>query len=245
MAGYILFLEFVAFRAIDHPEITENIFYEHTKRLMEYNVTGLTNCDAWLTNPFVYCIFAFDEDRNKILGAIRIHIADLVYRMPMEYALRQFNINIQYLIKNLMQNKIVGESCGLWCANEPLVKGTNLSLKLIIFQIALCAHLNVFHFFAFPPNHTLNKFYKMGFTKHELFLDYFNYPDQKYQSRVMHIMPSNLEYADNEVRHQIIAIRENPNYVERLEFGEESVIIKYQSTLLKPQYVQPLLGKCG
>jgi len=238
-------IKIVAFRAIDYPEITENIFYEHTRRLMEFNVTGLINSDVWLTNPFVYCLAAIDEDRNKILGAIRIHIADLVYRMPMENVLRQFNINIQYLLKNLMQNTIVAESCGLWCVNEPLVKRANLSLKLIIFHLALCTQLNVFHFFAFPPNHTLDKFYKMGFTKHELFLDYFNYPNQNYQSRVMHIMPSNLELTDTDIRHQILAIRENPDYIERLEFGEESVIIKYQSTLLKPQYLQPLLAKCG
>ncbi len=234
-----------AFRAIDYPEITENIFYEHTKRLMEYNVTGLTNSDAWLTNPFVYCLSAIDEDRNKILGAIRIHIADLVYRMPMEYALRQFNINIQYLIKNLMQNTIVGESCGLWCTNENIVKRTNLSLKLIIFQIALCTHLNVFHFFAFASNHTINKFCKTGFTKHELFLDYFNYPNEKYQSRVLHMIPSNLEHTNEEVKHQIFMILENPNYVETLEFEDESVIIKYQLTLSKPQYSDALLSKCG
>ena len=238
-------IKIVAFRAIDYPEITENIFYEHTRRLMEFNVTGLINSDVWLTNPFVYCLAAIDEDRNKILGAIRIHIADLVYRMPMENVLRQFNINIQYLLKNLMQNTIVAESCGLWCVNEPLVKSANLSLKLIISHLALCTHLNVFHFFAFPPNHTLDKFYKLGFTKHELFFDYFNYPNQNYQSRVMHIMPSNLELTDTDIRHQILAIRENPDYIERLEFGEESVIIKYQSTLLKPQYLQPLLAKCG
>lgn len=238
-------IKIVALRAIDHPEITEKIFYEHTRRLMEYNVTGLINSDAWLTNPFVYCIFAIDEERNKILGAVRIHIADPVYRMPIEYALRQFNINIQYLIKNLMQNTIVAESCGLWCVNEPLVKRINLSLKLIIFHLALCAHLNVLHFFAFPPNHTLNKFYKMGFTKHELFLDYFNYPNQSYQSHVMHIMPSNLEHTGHEIQRQILAIRENPDYVERLQLGEESVIIKYQSTLLKPQYLQPVFSKCG
>jgi hypothetical protein len=108
-------IKIVAFRAIDLPEITENIFYEHTKRLMEFNVTGLINSDVWLTNPFVYCLAAIDEDRNKILGAIRIHIADFVYRMPMENVLRQFNINIQYLLKNLMQNTIVAESavCGV------------------------------------------------------------------------------------------------------------------------------------
>jgi hypothetical protein len=235
-----------AFRAIDYPEISHTISCEHNKRLLEFKINGLTSSsDTWLSNPSVYCICAIDEDRNKILGAIRIQIADLIYRMPIEYALRRFNINIQYLIKNLMQNRIVGESCGLWCANENIVKRTNLSLKLIIFQIALCTHLNVFHFFAFTPNHTINKFYETGFTKHELFLDYFNYPNEKYQSRVLHMIPSNLEHTNEEVKNQIFMILGNPNYVETLEFEGESVIIKYQLTLLRPQYSHALLSKCG
>ncbi|MEP7141806.1 MAG: hypothetical protein ABI707_02990 [Ferruginibacter sp.] len=220
-------IKLIAFKAVDNLEIAQHIYDEHKKRLAEFNITTITSsCASWLTNPSVYCIYAIDEDRNKILGAIRIHLADPFNCLPIEDALSQFNVNLRPGINKLMQNGMVAESCGLWCTGENIVKKINLSTKLFSFETAICRYLNVQYCFGFGPSHNLDICFKTGFRKHEQFPYPFSYPNEKYQSWVLYKNPISLKDDKEDAKLRILI--NDPHLVYRSEVDNNSIIIKYE-----------------
>ncbi len=220
-------IKLLGFRAVEYPQLARRVFNEHNKRLAEFNIRAITSSqDTWLTNPSVYCICAIDEFRKKIIGAIRIQIADSINRLPLEDALNQFGVNLRHKINDLQQDGTVAESCGLWCSGEPLVKQLNLSSKLLSFETAMCKYLNVVYCFGFGPNHNLNIFFKAGFRKHQQFPNPFTYPNEKYQSWVLYKTPLDLRENDEETKLKILV--NDPHLVYRSEFENDTVLIKYE-----------------
>lgn len=217
----------VGFKAIDHPQLAENVHHEHTKRLAEFNITALTSAkNSWLTNPLVYCICTIDEERNKILGSIRIQITDSIHRLPFEEALDQFDVNIFSKINDLERDGKVAESCGLWCSREPIAQKINLSSRLLCFETMVCKYLNIPHCFALVPNHTLNMCFKAGFKKDTQFSHSFSYPDEEYQSWILYKTPLNMKEGDEEIKLRILI--NDPHLVHKEEFENHTVIIKYE-----------------
>jgi hypothetical protein len=220
-------IKLTAFRAIDYPQMAESICNKHTRRLSEFNIIALCNLEnSWLTNPSVYCICAIDEERYKILGAIRIQLSDSINRLPMEIALNQFDINIRGKINNLNRDGTVAESCGLWCSEEPVAKKINLSSKILSFETMVCRYLNIQHCIAFVPNHSLNICLKASFKKDMQFADPFPYPDEKYQSWILYKTPLALKESNDDMKIRILI--NDSHLVYRSELENDIIIIKYE-----------------
>src|SRR5829696_1933437 len=220
-------LKFTGFRAVNDPDLAKRIHDEHRRRLAEFNISALTSSTcAWLTNPNVYCICTIDEDRDEILGSIRIHFADRMCSLPVEDALMQFGEDIRPIINYLIQKGLVVESCGLWCSGKTLAKRIGLSAKLLAFETAVCKNLNVAYCFGLVPNHNLALTQKAGFKKHEWFQSPFLYPSDKYQSWLVYKKPLDLKESMEEAKLKILI--NDPHLVYRSTIENETIIIKYE-----------------
>ncbi len=200
-----------AFRAIDRPELCELFLKGHVTVLSDYGITNVTtNNRRWLSMPNVYVVVAMSEDRSRILGGVRIHMADGKEKLPLENAIGKMDPKVYNIIRKHIDTG-TGELCGLWNSKE--VSGYGISLILIRAGISMVNQIHLASLFTICADYTMPMVKRVGFTVENSIGDNgdFIYPNENYIARVLkRINAVTLEQAEEIDRTRIFNLRDNP-----------------------------------
>jgi hypothetical protein len=204
-------IKMIAFRAIDEPELCNQYFDGHVKVLVDYGITNIsTNNDRWMRLPNVYAVVAIQEDTNKIVGGVRVHIADGLEPLPVEKAVGFMDQKVHDLI-NSYKDDGTGELCGLW--NAKSVAGHGISLLLVRAGISIVNQIKLDSLFTICGDYTLPMVHKVGFIVENSIGNNgeFLYPKENYIARVLRKMNAvTLETAEQYDKDRILDLRKNP-----------------------------------
>ncbi len=200
-----------AFKAIDYSDICEMFIFGHVKVLTDYGIQNVTtNNRKWIKMPNVYIVVAFNEDQTKLLGGVRIHIADGKERLPLENAIGKMDERIYEIIKS-HQAIGTGEICGLWNSKE--VSGRGISLLLIRAGISIVNQIKLGSLFTICADYTMPMVKRVGFTVEKSIgkNGEFVYPNENYIARVLKKLNAvTLELAEELDKDRIFNLRECP-----------------------------------
>jgi hypothetical protein len=178
-----------------------------------------------MKSPNVFVIVALSEDRSKILGGVRIHIADGHQKLPLENAIGKMDTRIYKIIDEYLQ-KGTGEICGLWNAKE--VAGIGISLILIRAGISVVNQIKLESLFTICADYTMPMVKKVGFTVEDTIgkNGEFIYPNENYIARVLKkINAVTLDNAEEYDKNRMFSLRNEPIQIfkERGPKGEVEV----------------------
>lgn len=228
-------LIFKAFRAINDPVTCSQYKEGHISVLRDYGITNVTtNSDDWMQNPNMYCVIAFSEDENEIVGGIRVQISDESNLLPVEKAIGRMDSRIHDIVKNFRINGGVGELCALWNAKK--IAGLGISVLLTRAGISIANQLDMKTMVGICADYTLKMFQKVGFViDHSLGVNgEFAYPNETYVARVLGIMNAEtLDTADDFDKTRMNSLRLNPVQV-AVEMGtRQKLTVKYELMIEK------------
>lgn len=220
------------FSPIDLPELAQDVFDAHLKRLRELDVVISSASNSWLYSPESICICAIDEPTNLILGAVRLQKYNKDKCLPMQDAISPFDSSINIYIDDLSQNGTVAEGCGLWC-----IKGTSvtreiqLPQKLYALSIAISKYLKIQYCVAIIPKYTMKAAINAGYQKCPSFPSPFAYPTNRFETYVIESNTAECKSPDSDVLNYMLKIHENPNFTEDLEAEGTTYCIKHEYCL--------------
>jgi hypothetical protein len=153
---------FNAFRAIDNPELCSQFIEGHANVLKDYGVTKVTSSNnEWKDNPFVYVVTVHEDETNKVVSGLRIHISHKDYPLPLEGAISQVDTGIYKLIESYREVG-TGEIGGLW--NSRAVSGFGIgALFLSRTSLVIAEQLDIPVLFALCAEYTLKPTLQKGF----------------------------------------------------------------------------------
>jgi len=179
--------------------------------LTDYGITNITtNNRTWMDKNNVYVVVALNEDRSKILGGVRIHIADGKQKLPLENAIGKMDPKVYNIINSYMADG-TGELCGLWNSKE--VSGFGISLILIRAGISIVNQINLASLFTICADYTMPMVKRVGFTVEDSIgkNGEFVYPNENYIARVLKKLNAvTLDRAEEPDRQRIFSLRDNP-----------------------------------
>ncbi len=227
-------LTFRSFTAVNDPETCEEYLAEHVQVLKDYGITNITtNNRDWMSLPNVHGIVAETED-GKVVGGVRVHIADGVHPLPVEAAVGYMDPRVAIVINEYAEHG-TGELCGLW--NAKSVAGMGISILLVRAGIAIVNQIELSSLFTICADYTLPMVRKVGFIVEDSLgnAGEFVYPNENYIARVLRKMNAEtLETAEAFDRDRIFDLRTNPVQT-TIETGPRGDIeIDYQ--LVIPSY---------
>ena len=200
-----------SFRAIEYPEVCELFLKGHVQVLTDYGITNITtNNRHWIEMKNVFVVVAFNEDKTKLLGGVRVHIADGKEELPLEKAIGKMDPRVHNIISNYI-DKGTGEICGLWNAKE--VAGIGISLILVRSGISIVNQINLTSLFTICADYSLPMVKKVGFTIEDSIgkNGEFVYPNENYIARVLRKMNAiTLDSADALDRKRMLSLRDEP-----------------------------------
>lgn len=210
--------DIIAFRATDQASWCKNYIEGHQKVLKDFGIENITSNVDWTKNPNMFCFVAIEKESSKMLGGIRIQVADGKNHLPVELAIGKIDPNIFEKVKYYKQNGGVGELCGLWIENS--IRKIGLSVFLIRAAIAASIQLNFQTMIGICSPYSLKMFENVGFV-----IDYdlgsagnFNYPNEKYIANVVGILNTiSLEHAALEDKLVMLKLRKELNLIYILE----------------------------
>lgn len=137
----MLKLKMRAFRAMNNIPACEEFLEGHVRVLEDYGITNIsTNNRKWMGLTSVYVITATDESTGKVVGGIRVHIADGKEPLPVEHAIGYMDDKVYKLIEQY-KDLGTGELCGLW--NAKSVAGYGVSLLLVRAGISIVNQIRI------------------------------------------------------------------------------------------------------
>ena len=216
------------FKSIDYKDLSFRVFEEHNKRLEELNISIKSSDSTWISNPNTYCIAAIEECNNRILGATRIQVYDNVHPLPIEEALRPFNIGFNEYIFNWSKNSKIAEGCGLWCIKDEIVTGIKLSLRLYCLSLPVSRIVNINNLIGLCPTHTIKTVIKAGFKYNNTYPEPFHYPSDKYKSYIVEADTFIPDHSEGDHKYYYNKIIEDPNYSEYIEIGQKEVCLQHE-----------------
>ncbi len=200
-----------SFQGIERPDICELFKQGHVKVLADYGILNITsNNNKWMEMSNVFVVVALNEDRSKLLGGVRVHIADGKEPLPLESAIGKMDERIYSIIKNHMNNG-TGEICALWNAKE--VAGLNISLLLIRAGISIVNQIKLSSLFTICADYTMPMVKRVGFTVENSIgkNGEFVYPNENYIARVLKRLNAvTLELAEVEDKNRMFSLRNEP-----------------------------------
>jgi hypothetical protein len=198
------------FRAVDEEATCIEYLKGHIKVLADYGITNITsNNSSWMKNPYVYCIVA--ECDERLVGGIRIQVAEGATPLPVEDAINYIDYRIHEKVRHYALNGGVGELCGLWVSNE--LKGLGMSRYLVRAAIASANQLNFKTLTGICAGYTLAMFRNVGFMIDTSLGDEgnFAYPTDEYIANVVGILDAiTLESANEFDKNVMISLRRIP-----------------------------------
>jgi ribosomal protein S18 acetylase RimI-like enzyme len=151
----------IGFRAVDQPNICQEYIAGHTKILTDYGIKNITsNNNAWTKNKDIYCLALMNQD-NKLLGGIRIQLANGSFPLPIEDAIGHMDDTIYSVVKQYALNGGIGELSGLWVDNS--LKGLGIGWYMVRAAIASSSQLNFKTMIGICGDVTLKMFKNVGF----------------------------------------------------------------------------------
>lgn len=209
------------FRAVDEPELCKEYLQGHISVLTDYGIENVTTNNAkWMKNPNVYCTVARDINSGKLVGGVRIQIADGINLLPVEEAIGKMDSTIYKKVDYYIKNGGIGESCGLWISKT--VKGVGLSRYLMWASVSSANQLNFATMLGICAGYTLKLFSEIGFVidKNLGNKGDFPYPNDNYIAHVIGILNAiTLETANSSDKTVMLSLRENP-IQERVEINK-------------------------
>lgn len=204
---------FNAFRAIDNPELCSQFIEGHANVLKDYGVTKVTSSNnEWKDNPFVYVVTVHEDETNKVVSGLRIHISHNDYPLPLEGAISQVDTGIYKLIESYREIG-TGEIGGLW--NSRAVSGYGIgALFLSRTSLVIAEQLNIPVLFALCAEYTLKPTLQKGFEIEERVGNNgtFFYPKLDLIATLAILKDvKNLPLAVEEERNYILELRKNLN----------------------------------
>ncbi len=204
-------LKFIAFKAIDHPDLCERYIEGHIQVLINYGITNITsNNKEWTTWDCVYCVIAEKED-GTIVGGVRVQVADGAHRLPVELAVGKMDEKIYDIVQSYYDDG-VGELCALWNAKE--VAGMGLSIMIVRAGISVLNQIACSTLVGICAEYTLKMFKKVGFVVDTSLGNQgeFIYPNENYIARVLGILNAkDLSTAEDFDRGKMLDLRQNPD----------------------------------
>ncbi len=227
-------IKFRSFTAVHDQETCENYLAEHVQVLKDYGITNITtNNRDWMSLPNVHGVVAETED-GRIVGGVRVHIADGVHPLPVEAAVGYMDPRVALVINEYAEHG-TGELCGLW--NAKSVAGMGISILLVRAGIAIVNQVRLASLFTICADYTLPMVRKVGFIVEDSLGNggEFIYPNENYIARVLRKMNAEtLETAEPFDRERIFDLRYNPTQ-RTIETGPKGEMeIDYQ--LVIPSY---------
>lgn len=218
-----------AFRAIDEPQLCAEYLAEHEKILHNFGVTSVTTVNkSWFSNPNIYCIVAQDVAMNKIIGGIRIQIADNIHPLPVEIAVGHLVTTLKEKIKKQTTLKCIAELCGLWVSLS--YTGSGLARYLNWAAIATSNQLGINSFTGICSKHIFPLFSTLGFI-HDNSIEgnvSLDYPGKGYTSNVIEITDTQtLQDALPEDRKNIFILRDQLQLTRKEIFNNFCFTITY------------------
>ncbi len=219
-----------AFRAIDDFETCQKFMYGHRAVLENIGIHKLTSSkDEWMVNPGVFVIIVESEDRTKVYGGARIHVAEGTQPLPIEEATGYLDAKIYEIVKN---NAIsgTGEICGLWNSREVAGMGIGsvfLTRACVIIARQVCLQ----SLFALCAPYTIKMAQMVGY---QIIYDLgnngtFYYPKLDLVATAMILNDVNtLSLADPTEKESIMSVRENLNQVRKEILREREVVLDYR-----------------
>lgn len=227
-------LKFIAFKAVDHPDLCERYIDGHIQVLINYGITNITsNNKEWTTWDCVYCVIAEKED-GTIVGGVRVQVADGVHRLPVELAVGKMDPKIYEIVQSYYDDG-VGELCALWNAKE--VAGVGLSIIIVRAGISLLNQVKCSTLVGICAEYTLKMFKKVGFVVDTTLGNKgeFIYPNENYIARVLGILNAkDLSTAEEFDREKMLDLRNNP-VQQAIETGLNNIRIEIDYDLLLKQ----------
>ncbi len=207
----MLKLKMRAFRAINNTPACEEFLEGHVRVLEDYGITNIsTNNRKWMEITSVYVVVATDESTGKVVGGIRVHIADGKEPLPVENAIGYMDDKVYKLIEKY-KDLGTGELCGLW--NAKSVAGYGVSLLLVRAGISIVNQIKINSLFTICGDYTLPMVNRVGFIVEKSIGNNgeFLYPKENYIARVLRKMNAvTLETAEEYDRERILDLRDTP-----------------------------------
>lgn len=214
-----------AYRAVEEPDTCKEYVKGHVQVLKDFGIESITsNNYEWLNNPNMYCFIATDEG-GKMVGGIRVQVADGIHPLPVETAVGKMDPRIYDVIQYYALEGGVGELCGLWNSRE--VKGIGVSVILVRAAISAINQIGFQTMSGICAEYSLKMFQSVGFVINDALGNNgtFIYPNENYIARVVGILNADtLDTADDYEKERILSLRQRPVQV-RLETGPKGEFI--------------------
>ena len=178
-----------AFRAVDEPNLCQQYVKGHLKVLTDYGIENVTsNNNTWTKNSNIYCIGLKSNNDSKLLGGIRIQLADGIHPLPVEDAIGYLDQEIYSRVQDYAINGGIGELSGLWVSND--LKGLSFGHHLVRASIASSNQLNFKTLIGICAGYSLNMFINVGFMIDRSLGNKgdFPYPNKNYLAHVVGIL---------------------------------------------------------
>jgi len=202
-----------AFRAIDDFETCQKFMLGHRSVLENIGINKLSSAkDEWMLSPGVFVIIVESEDRTKVYGGARVHVADGVLQLPIEEATGYLDAKIYDIVREYSANG-TGEICGLWNSREVAGMGIGsvfLTRACVIISSQICLQ----SLFALCAPYTIKMAETVGYHKLDIIgkNGTFYYPKLDLVATAMLLSDVRvLSLADPNERDKIMSLRENPN----------------------------------
>lgn len=203
-------LKIRAYRAINEPETCEKFIEGHTHVLDNIGVKKVTSSkNEWMYNPYTFVIIV-ESDDGRVMGGARVDVAGGTTALPIELATGYMDSRIYNLVKTYALEG-TGEICGLWNSREVAGLGIG-SVFLTRASVTISEQIGLKSLFALCAPYTVKMAEDVGYlVEHKIGNNgTFYYPKLDLLATAM-ILPDvkTLEFANNNERGHIIAIRKN------------------------------------
>ncbi len=215
------------FHATNNTEVAKIYMSGQQDVLKEFNISGVTSAknNTW-ENENTYIFIAEDVKTGEIGAGMRLDVADINHKLPLEMALENQVDDLSQRIHRF--DHVIAEACGWWVKKS--FSERRLPKFTLLAGIAIAPKLRINYIVAFPHQHTISIMTNVGFTiaktigTHE---GSFIYPDERYNSTIVEINAVTLDTTDNIERERILSLRTNPvqsfiekhkNYTTKFDF---------------------------
>jgi hypothetical protein len=224
-----------AFRAVDDYETCQKFMLGHRSVLENIGVHKLSSAkDEWMVSPGVFVIIVESQDKTKVYGGARVHVADGVLQLPIEEATGYLDSNIYSIVKEHATHG-TGEICGLWNSREVAGMGIGsvfLTRACVIISSQICLQ----SLFALCAPYTIKMAQMVGYHIMEEIGNKgtFYYPKLDLLATSMLLDDVNtLRLADPAERNKIFSLRKNPNQLRTEILRDKEIVLDYHLEIPK------------
>ncbi len=214
-----LHLKIRVLHALNHAEIARIYTSGQQNVLKEFGVKGVTSAkrNTW-ENPNTYLFLAEDAITGEIGAGMRLDVADMIYTLPLEDALKNIVPDLSKRIHKF--DNTIAEACGWWVKKE--FSERRIPKHLLVSAIAVAPKLRINVMLGFPHQITKKITDSLGFESVRNLGDNnasFYYPNEQYLSTVVELDTVTLKTMPEEEKSKVLLLRQNPIQTILVEVG--------------------------